>query len=97
LGGRKGIQPVKMGWRWALVSSDAVASSRMVGVFASVNLPLHRRVEKFSSGTELPLSMGESGPHVIMTPWAHPRQRVHNPNGISVGSAIVAQIAIVSL
>jgi len=28
-------------WRWALVSLDGVAPSRMVDVSASVNLPLH--------------------------------------------------------
>jgi len=28
-------------WRWALVSPDGVAPSRMVSVSASVNLPLH--------------------------------------------------------
>ena len=38
-------------WRWALVSPDGVAPSQMVGVFASVNLPLHHKVQKFSSGT----------------------------------------------
>ena len=38
-------------WRWALVSLDGVAPSRMVGVSASVNLPLHHKVQKFSSGT----------------------------------------------
>ena len=31
-------------WRWALVSADAVAPSRMVSVSASVNLPLHHKV-----------------------------------------------------
>ena len=41
-------------WRWALVSPDGVASSRMVGVSASVNLSLHRKVQKFSSGTGSP-------------------------------------------
>ena len=41
-------------WRWALVSSDGVAPSRMVGVSASVNLPLHHKVQKFSSGTDSP-------------------------------------------
>ena len=41
-------------WRWALVSPDAVAPSRMVGVSASVNLPLHHKVQKFSSGTGSP-------------------------------------------
>jgi len=57
LGGRKGIQPVKnIGgwWRWALVSPDGVAPSRMVSVSASVNLPLHHKVQKFSSGTGSP-------------------------------------------
>jgi len=46
------------GWcRWALVSLDgvvAVAPSRMVSVSASVNLPLHHKVQKFSSGTGSP-------------------------------------------
>ena len=56
LGGRKGIQPVKNGgwWRWALVSPDGVAPSRMVGVSVSVNLSLHHKVQKFSSGTGSP-------------------------------------------
>jgi len=31
-----------------------VAPSRMVSVFASVNLPLHHKVQKFSSGTGSP-------------------------------------------
>jgi len=38
----------------ALVSSDGVVPSRMVGVSASVNLPLHHKVQKFSSGTGSP-------------------------------------------
>jgi len=41
-------------WRWALISPDGVALSRMVGVSASVNLPLHHKVQKFSSGTSSP-------------------------------------------
>ena len=41
-------------WRWALVSPDEVAPSRMVGVSASVNLPLHHKVQKFSPGTGSP-------------------------------------------
>ena len=46
---------VKMGgwWRWALVSPDGVAPSWMVSVSASVNLPLHHKVQ-FSSGTGSP-------------------------------------------
>ena len=56
LGGRKGIRPVKNGgwWRWALISPDGVAPSRMVSVSASVNLFLHHKVQKFSSGTGSP-------------------------------------------
>jgi len=41
-------------WRWALVSPDGVAPSPMVGVSASVGLPLHHKVQKFSSGTSSP-------------------------------------------
>jgi len=33
--------------RWALVSPDGVAPSRMVSMSASVNLPLHHKVQKF--------------------------------------------------
>jgi len=43
------------GWRWALVTSlDGVEPIRMVGVSASGNLPLHHKVQKFSSGTGSP-------------------------------------------
>jgi len=40
---------VKMGgwWRWARISLDGVAPSQMVGVFASVNLPWHHKVQMF--------------------------------------------------
>jgi len=58
---RKGIWPVKNGggwWRCAVVSPDGVALSQMVGVSASVYLPLHHIVQKFSSGTG---SVGGSG------------------------------------
>jgi len=41
-------------WRWALVSLDGVVPSWMVGVSASVNLPLHHKVQRSSSGTGLP-------------------------------------------
>jgi len=48
LGGRKDIRPVKNGgwWRFALVSSDGVAPSRMVGVSASVIFPCTILVQK---------------------------------------------------
>ena len=45
-------------WRWALVSPDGVAPSRIVCVSASVNLPLHHKVQKFSSGTGSPGGAG---------------------------------------
>jgi len=41
-------------WRWELVSPGGVAPSQMVSVSASVNLPLHHKVQKFSSGTSSP-------------------------------------------
>jgi len=41
-------------WMWALVSPHGMAPSRLVVVSASVNLPLHHKVEKFSSGTGSP-------------------------------------------
>jgi len=34
-------------WRLALVSANGVASSRIVSVLASVNLPLHHKFQKF--------------------------------------------------
>jgi len=37
-----------------MVSPAEVAPSLMVGVSASVNLPLHHKVQKFSSGTGSP-------------------------------------------
>ena len=40
--------------RWALLSLDGVVPIRMVGVSASVNLPLHHKVQKFFSGTGSP-------------------------------------------
>ena len=68
LGGRKGIWPVKNGgwWRWALVSPDGVAPSQMVSVSASVNLPLHHKVQKFSSGTGSPGWSQKKGCKMVM-------------------------------
>jgi len=68
LGGRKGIWPVKKwgdggGGHW-LVRMEW--RSRMVGVSASVNLHLHHKVQKFSSGTGSP---GWSGKGVIKRLW----------------------------
>ena len=41
-------------WKWELLSPDGVAPSRTVDVSASVNLPLHHKAHKFSSGTGSP-------------------------------------------
>jgi len=45
---------------------DGVAPSRMVGVSASVNLPLHHKVQKFSSGTG---SLGWSQKRAVKPLW----------------------------
>ena len=37
-----------------MFSPDGVVPSQMVGVSASVSLPLHHKVQKFSSGTGSP-------------------------------------------
>jgi len=53
-------------WRWALVIPDGVAPSRMVGVSASVNLPLHHKVQKFSYGTGSPGWSRKKGCKMVM-------------------------------
>ena len=53
-------------WRWALVSPDGVAPSRMVSVSASINLPLHRKVQKFSSGTGSPECSRKKGRKMVV-------------------------------
>ena len=61
----------KMGWwwRWALVSQDGVAPSWMVGVSTSVNLPLHHKVQKFSSGTGSPGWSRKKGRKTVVVWW----------------------------
>ena len=53
-------------WRWALASPDGVAPGRMVSVSASVNLPLHHKVQKFSSFTAHP---GDPGKRAVKQLW----------------------------
>jgi len=43
-----------------------VAPSRMVGVSASVNLPLHHKVQKFSSGTSSPEWSRKNGRKMVV-------------------------------
>jgi len=56
-------------WRWALLSPDGVASSQMVSVSASVNLPLHHKVRKFSSGTGTPGRSRKKGRKMVVVWW----------------------------
>jgi len=53
-------------WRWALVSPDGVAPSRMVRLSASVDLPLHHKDQKFSSGTSSPGWSGKKGHKTVV-------------------------------
>ena len=56
-----------MGWRrWALISPDWVAPTRMVDVSAFVNLPLYHKVQKFSSGTGSPGWSGKKGRKTVV-------------------------------
>ena len=55
-----------------LVSPDGVTPSRMVGVSASVNsvnLPLHHKVQKFSSGTDSPRWSRKKGRKTVVVWW----------------------------
>jgi len=53
-----------------MVSRDGVAPSRMVGVSASVNLPLHHKVQRFSSGTGSPRWSRKNGHKtVVVVVW----------------------------
>jgi len=53
-----------------LISPDGVVPSRMVGVFASVNLPLHHKVQKFSSGTDSPGWFRKKGRKTVVVVYA---------------------------
>jgi len=53
----------------ALVSLDGVTPSRMVGVSVSVNLPMHHKVQKFSSGTGSPGWSRKKGRKVVVVWW----------------------------
>ena len=56
-------------WRWALVSPDGVTPIRMVDVSASVSLPLHHKVQKFSSGTGSPGWSRKKGRKMVVMWW----------------------------
>jgi len=101
LGGRKGIRPVKnMGgwWRSALDSPDGVAPSRMVGVSASVNLSLHHKVQKFSSGTGSPGWSRKKGRKtvvvVVVFEWVQSCQTVQCKVVTTVGQFMLNVVVI---
>ena len=56
----------KTGMFVCIISPDGVAPSRMVSVSASVNLPLHHKVQKFSSGTGSPGWSGKKGHKTVV-------------------------------
>jgi len=78
-------------WRLALVSPDGVAPIRMVSVSASVNLPLHHKVQKLSSGTGLPGWSRKNGRKTIVVVVI-----ILDIDWLSSSSNIVNQIAILT-
>jgi len=74
-----------------LVSLDGVAPSRMVGVSASVNLPLHRKVQKFSSGTGSPGLSRKKRRKMVEVVFFHQFDREKNLWGISGRDLLSAQ------
>jgi len=71
-------------WRWALVSPDGVSPSRMVNVSAFVNLPLHHKVQKFSSGSGSPgWSWKKGRKTVVWWWWIVSRKTLNRRNGQS--------------
>ena len=54
-----------------LISPDGVAPRRMVGVSASVNLSLHHKVQRFSSGTSSPAWSRKKGRKMVECMCVH--------------------------
>ena len=52
-----------------MVSPDGVVPSWMVSVSASINLPLHHKVQKFSSGTGSPGWSQKKGRKTVVVWW----------------------------
>ena len=72
-------------WRWTLASPDGVVPSRMVSVSASVNRPLHHKVQKFSSGTGSPgLSWRKGHKTVVVLHCGKTPKRMELVFGMSV-------------
>jgi len=71
-----------------MVSPDGVVPSRMVSVSASVNLPLHHKVQKFSSGTGSPGWSWKKGCKrvvVVVVCCGQTAGRINMPVGTEVG------------
>jgi len=66
---------------WLVVSPDGVATRRMVGVFASVNLPLYHKVQKFSSGTSSPGWSRKKGRKMVVVVWCHQIRELSHGHG----------------
>jgi len=54
---------------WAPVSPDGVAPSLMVGVSASVDLPLHHKVQKFFFWHRLTRVVPQKGRETVVVWW----------------------------
>ena len=66
------------------VATELVAKSRIAAApreWASLGMPKHNPPEK------VPIPLGDPGPRLILGFGAH---WVHTPNGISIGSAVIA-------
>ena len=61
-----------------LVSPDGVAPSQMVSVSASVNLPLHHKVQKSSSGTSSSGWSRKKGRKTVVVVVVTQKQQRHN-------------------
>jgi len=58
-------------WRWELVSLDGVAPTWMVGVSASVNLPLHHKVLFWHWLTQVVPEKGHKTVVVVVVVYVH--------------------------
>jgi len=84
VGWQEGHPACKKGgwWRWALVSPDGVAPSRMVCVCASV---AEHKVQKFSSGTGSPGWSRKKGSKTVVVVWWWQRADVEGATPLPSG------------
>jgi len=57
------------GGHWLVRNPDVVAPSRTVGVSAYINLPLHHKVQEYSSGTGSPGWSRKKGRKTVVMVW----------------------------